>query len=59
MKCITADGIDHGDHRIEDCLGAVIEQYDDGYILCPILVSGGECAECYEVFERRVERFGE
>lgn len=54
---MTADGIDHGDFRIEDCLEAVIERYEDGYVLCPILWSGGSCEECYEVFEDREERY--
>lgn len=55
----TADGIDHGTGRIEDCLEAVIERFEDGYVLCPILWSGGKCEECMEIFERRQERFGE
>lgn len=50
---MTADGIDHGQSRLEDCLEAVIERYEDGYILCPLLWSGGSCEECYETFERR------
>jgi len=53
----TADGIDHGDFVLQDCFEAVIEKYEDGYILCPILWSGGKCEECMEVFERRQERF--
>lgn len=52
----TADGIDHGSCRIEDCLEAVIERYADGYVLCPILWSNGRCEECYENFESREER---
>ena len=52
----TADGIDHGTYHIEDCLEAVIERYEDGYVLCPILWSNGSCEECYENFERREER---
>lgn len=55
---MTADGIDHGDCIIQDCFEAVIEKYEDGYILCPILWSGGSCEECMEVFERRLERWG-
>lgn len=50
---MTADGIDHGASRIEDCLEAVIERYEDGYICCPIIWSGGGCEECFEVMERR------
>ena len=53
---MTADGIDHGDFVLQDCFEAVIEKYKDGYILCPILWSGGKCEECMEVFERRQER---
>ena len=37
IPCHTADGIDHGNGRIEYCLEATIERYEDGYILCPIL----------------------
>ena len=53
IPCNTDDGIDHGFGRLEDCLEAVIERYEDGYVLCPILWSGGGCEECYEAFERR------
>lgn len=49
----TDDEIDHGAYRIEDCIEAVIERYDDGFVLCPILWSGGSCEECMEQFERR------
>lgn len=49
----TDDGIDHGSWRLEDCLEAVIERFEDGFILCPIIWSGGGCEECYEIFERR------
>lgn len=45
----------HGQRRLEDCLWAVIEKYEDGYILCPILETGGKCGECYEIFEKRLE----
>ena len=55
---MTDDGIDHGTHRIEDCLDATIERYEDGFVLCPILWSGGKCEECMEIWERRQERFG-
>lgn len=41
----TADGTDHGAYRIEDCFEAVIERYEDGYIMCPILCSGGACIQ--------------
>lgn len=51
----TADGIDHGSSRLEYCLEAVVERFEDGYVLCPILWSGGECEECYENFERSEE----
>ena len=54
----TADDIDHGNFRLEECLEAVIERYEDGYVLCPILWSGGKCEDCMEIFERRVnERY--
>lgn len=58
IPCHTADNIEHGNGRIEDCLEAVIERYEDGYVLCPILWSGGKCEECMEIFERRQERDG-
>lgn len=58
IKRETADGIDHGLSRLEDCLDAVIERFEDGYVLCPILWSGGKCEECMEIFEKREERFG-
>ena len=45
----------HGAFHVEDCLEAVVEKYEDGFILCPILETGGSCEECYEVFERRME----
>ena len=43
IPCNTADGIDHGKGRIEFCLNAMIERYEDGYVLCPILWTGGSC----------------
>lgn len=46
----------HGPRHLEDCLWAVIEKYEDGYILCPILDTGGKCEECYEAFGRSLER---
>lgn len=49
----TADGIEHGDYTVTYCLEAVIEKYEDGFILCPLLETGGRCEECYENFERR------
>jgi len=48
----TADGFDHGESHLEDCLNAVIERFQDGYVLCPFLWSGGTCEECMEAFER-------
>lgn len=54
--CHTADGIDHGRRRIEDCLNAVVERYEDGYILCTLNISGCSCDECMELFEKRLER---
>ena len=56
MKIPTSDDIDHGEARLEDCLWAVITRFEDGYVLCPILWSGGECEECMEIFERNLER---
>lgn len=50
---MTADGIDHGKSQLTYCLEAVIEKFEDGYVLCPILWSHGSCEECYEVFLRR------
>ena len=55
MTLRTADGIEHGDARLEDCLEAVITRFADGYVLCPILWSGGNCEECMDVMERRAE----
>lgn len=54
-SCNTADGIDHGGHRVEECIWAIVERYEDGYIWCPILWSGGKCEECMEILERREE----
>ena len=56
--CNTNDGIDHGEYVLQDCLEAVIYKYNDGFIQCPILWSGGSCEDCYEIFERRAERWG-
>lgn len=56
-ECNTADGIDHGDSTLEDCLEAIIERYADGYVLCPMLWSGGKCEECMEILEKRTERY--
>lgn len=56
IPCHTADGINHGLGRVEYCLNAVIERYEDGYVLCPILWCGGKCEECMDVWERRQER---
>ena len=46
----------HGSRHLEDCLWAVIEKFEDGYILCPICETGGSCEECYEIFERSLKR---
>lgn len=54
----TADDIDHGLARYEGCLDANIYRFEDGYVLCPILWSGGHCEECMEAFERRQEQDG-
>lgn len=53
---MTADGIDHGSSHLEDCLWAIIERFEDGYILCPLLSTGGSCEECMEAFERNLDR---
>lgn len=53
MTCNTADGIDHGNHILTDCLEAIVEKYEDGFMFCPILWSAGRCEECYESFNRR------
>ena len=58
-KIITADGIDHGEYRLEDCFEANIVRFEDGYVLCPILLSGGKCEECMEIFERRQEKYAD
>ena len=55
IRTKTADGIDHGLCRTEYCLEACIDRFEDGYVLCPILWSGGNCEECMEVFEMRME----
>ena len=55
MTIRTDDHIDHGHARLEDCLEANICRFKDGFVLCPIIWSGGECEECYEAFERRTE----
>lgn len=53
QRTTTADGIDHGKSILADCFEAVIEKFEDGYILCPILWSGGSCEECMAIFEKR------
>lgn len=52
----TADGIDHGNYRIEDCLEAVVLRFEDGYVSCPLNWQGVECTECMKVFEKNLER---
>ena len=56
MSSVTADGIDHGKSRLEDCLWSVVERFEDGYLLCVILETGGSCKECLEAWERSWER---
>lgn len=56
LSILTADGIDHGKARIEECLEAWVDRFEDGFVLCPILWGGGKCEECMEIFERRAER---
>lgn len=58
MRVETDDNIDHGHARLEDCLEANILRFKDGFVLCPIIWSGGECEECYKAFERRDEQDG-
>lgn len=53
MTCNTADGIDHGAGHLEDCIDAVVERYEDGFVHCPILWNDGSCEDCYRNFERR------
>ena len=55
-KIETADGIDHGEATFAYCFEAAIERFEDGYILCPILWSGGKCEECLEIFENRQQK---
>lgn len=49
----TDDGINHGSSILEDCLEAIIERFEDGYILCPILWSDGKCEDCYTALLER------
>lgn len=53
---LTADGIDHGERTIEDCFEAVVERYEDGYMLCALNATGVSCAECMAAFEERLKR---
>ncbi len=41
--------------KLEDCLSAVLQSYDDGTKLCSLIESVG-CAKCYEAFEEQMER---
>ena len=52
----TDDNIDHGSAELEDCLEANILRFKDGFVLCPILWSGGDCNECYTAFTERGDR---
>ena len=54
--CNTSDGIDHDKKHVEDCLDALIEKYEDGYVNCVLNWSGRTCEECMELFEARLER---
>ena len=56
LPIATADNIDHGMARFEYCLEAVIYRFEDGYVLCPVLWSGGSCEECMEIWEKEAER---
>lgn len=53
---MTDDGINHGKCILTDCLWAVVEKYEDGYLLCPILSTGGKCEDCMESYERWLKR---
>ncbi len=52
----TADGIDHGKSIITDCFEAVVEKFEDGYMLCVLNATGVKCEECMEVFEQRIKK---
>ena len=52
----TADGIDHGEYVLTDCFEAVVEKYEDGYMLCALNATGVSCAECMAAFEERLKR---
>lgn len=54
-RVLTADGIDHGLAESTCCLEAWIDKFEDGYVLCPILIGGGKCADCVDILETRVE----
>ena len=49
----TADGIDHGASILTDCFEAVVEKFEDGYMLCALNWQGVSCEECMKVFEER------
>jgi len=53
---MTADGIDHGTSILTDCFEAVVEKYEDGYMLCVLNQTGVSCAECLANFEERLKR---
>jgi hypothetical protein len=40
--------------RVEECLEAVVQVFQDGYIECSLLESLG-CTECFRRFEKRME----
>ena len=52
----TADGIDHGDSILTGCFEAVVEKFEDGFMLCPLNWQGVSCAECVATFEERMKR---
>lgn len=49
---ITADGVNHGRFRIEECLDAPIQRAEDGYVHCALMWSGVSCEECLENVRR-------
>lgn len=55
MTALTYDEArsQHGSHASVYCFEALVEKYEDGFVLCPILETGGTCHECLETFERR------
>ncbi|MDO5131426.1 MAG: hypothetical protein Q4D81_00405 [Eubacteriales bacterium] len=54
---ITEDGVDHGEHNVEECVNALVERCEDGYLHCVLLWSGTwTCEDCMELLEKRMDR---